>query len=313
LILLAAGLALAGAGAFAQVPQRPFVSSSLGVVTLKFGSSAECEHVPLPPPSPVPETPYPSAQGTCLFADGRVGPLPVATARQGETVSFSLKRYFQIVRVMVDGKTVELGAGKKVGWKVPGVGIYDVGLFVRWSEGMNYEEATYGLRLRVLSLAAANRSYLIQGNTQIGSFNLRLDPTLQGATEAFGAPTRVAKKRPISWNICQARWPEHGLTITFYNLGGQDSCEPQYGRFASATLTDRRWRTAKGLRIGDTFQKLTRMYAPRYWKGEWATLLSEIRRADCSLPRGCLYRILEAKVMNGRVVAFRVNYTAGGV
>jgi len=160
---------------------------------------------------------------------------------------------------------------------------------------------------------ALNKSYVIQGNSKIGSYDLRVDPTLQGATEVFGTPTRVGKIGRIGWNLCQGRWTEHGLTITFYNLGGEDSCKPQFGNFGRAILTDKRWRTAKGLRIGDTRYKMQSLYRPRYYKGEWATLVSEIRRFDCSLPKGCVYRMLEAKVMSGRVVAFRVNYTAGGV
>ncbi len=160
---------------------------------------------------------------------------------------------------------------------------------------------------------ALNKSYVIQGNTQIGSYKLRVDPTLQGAIEVFGTPTRVKRTGPQGWNACAARWAAHGINIWFYNLAGQDSCKPQYGAFGSATMTDKRWRTLKGLRIGDTYQKLTRLYSPRHFRGKWAVLVSEIRRADCSLPKGCLFPMVEAKVMNGRVVAFRVNYTAGGV
>ena len=160
---------------------------------------------------------------------------------------------------------------------------------------------------------AQNKSYVIQGNVQIGSYKLSVDPTLQGAIEVFGAPTRVKRGPRDGWNSCTARWAEHGVSIWFYNLAGQDSCKPQYGAFGSATLTDKRWRTAKGLRIGDTYQKLTRVYRPRHFAGQWTVLLSELRRADCSLPKGCLFPKLEAKVMDGRVVAFRVNATAGGV
>lgn len=159
---------------------------------------------------------------------------------------------------------------------------------------------------------AQNKSYVIQSNVQIGSYKLTVDPTLQGAIEVFGSPTRLGKARADS-EICQGRWAEHGLTISFYNLGGQNPCEAQYGNFLRAILTDKRWRTAKNLRIGDTYQKLTRLYHPRHFNGQWAVLLSELRRADCSLPKGCLFPKLEAKVMNGRAVAFRVNYTAGGV
>lgn len=126
----------------------------------------------------------------------------------------------------------------------------------------------------------------------------------------FGAPTRLAKTGTVS---CEGRWTEHRITISFYNLGGQDSCKPQYGNFGSAVMTGQQWRTAKGLRIGDTSYKMQSLYRPRHYRSQWATLLSEIRRFDCSLPRGCLYRKLEAKIMDGRVVAFRVNYTAGGV
>ena len=160
---------------------------------------------------------------------------------------------------------------------------------------------------------SVNKSKVIQGNAQIGSYKLRIDPTLQGAIEIFGSPTRKWRPSGAGAWACRTRWAAEGISMYFYNLGGEDACKPQYGNFGSATITGKGWRTAKGLRIGDTRRKMTSLYEPRHWYGQWATLLSRITHADCSLPKGCLFPMVEAKIVNGRVAAFRVNYLAGGV
>lgn len=154
---------------------------------------------------------------------------------------------------------------------------------------------------------AAEGAILIQGDTKLGRFSVQRDGTLQGAIEAFGDPSTL-RRHPRFRLTCYAGWPEIGLRITFYNLGGRDPCRPQWGYFSLAEITGDGWRTASGLRIGDPVRRLWVRYPraqphPPYW---WLV----IRRS----PYGdnSNYAGLSAKVRNGRVVAFLVRFPAGG-
>ena len=114
---------------------------------------------------------------------------------------------------------------------------------------------------------------------------------------------------------CRATWPRHGLTIDFYNLGGQDSCRPRYGRFSRAFLRGDHWTTTRGLRIGDSLAKLRRLYpGVRYRRGErgvWPSGYWLVPRRSI-FGAGGGYPGLLAEVRRGKVVAFQVRYPAGG-
>jgi hypothetical protein len=157
---------------------------------------------------------------------------------------------------------------------------------------------------------AAARSFVIQGDTNIGGYAVKADGTLDGAIEEFGEPTSL---RGTSYQgqpriACVARWPHLGLRISFYNLGGQDACEPQYGNFSEALITGKRWRTSKGLRIGDSARRLRSLYGRPRFTGQWAWLLTRYSPYG----GGAYYPGLEAKLLRDRVTAFRINYAAGG-
>jgi hypothetical protein len=111
------------------------------------------------------------------------------------------------------------------------------------------------------------------------------------------------------WNACVARWREIGLRIVFYNLGGQDAREPQFGYFRDAIITGKQWRTSAGLRIGQPWKYIFRYY-PRSRPSSSGTWWSLVRRR-WPYGGGGTYTGLAAKVMNGWVVAFQVYYQAG--
>jgi hypothetical protein len=154
------------------------------------------------------------------------------------------------------------------------------------------------------------RSFVIQGDTKIGGYAVKANGTLDGAVEEFGEPTSLRRGfyQGQPTGTCVARWRPLGLRITFYNLGGHDACEPQYGYFSEALLTGNQWRTAKGLRIADPARRLWVLYNPRRFTGPWASLLTRYTRIGTN----GYYAALEAKILRGRVTAFRVNYAAGG-
>jgi hypothetical protein len=88
---------------------------------------------------------------------------------------------------------------------------------------------------------AGQGAIVIQGDTKLGRFAVQRDGTLQGAIEAFGDPATL-RRHPRYRVTCYAGWPDIGLRITFYNLGGENPCTPQWGYFSLVEITGEDWR-----------------------------------------------------------------------
>lgn len=133
---------------------------------------------------------------------------------------------------------------------------------------------------------------VIDGDHAIGSFYVRRDGLLAGLIRSFGPPKQ---KRRVD-DVCEATWS--GLHATLYNLGGEDPCDPRYGRFLSAELRGGAWMTTEGLRIGDSVRKLRELYPRAQSVDGWYRLSPGVD--------------LRAQVVDERVRAFDVYYPAGG-
>jgi hypothetical protein len=160
------------------------------------------------------------------------------------------------------------------------------------------------------SPATAAPSFVIRGDTKIGTFAVQTDGSLAGAIRAFGAP-RLRR----SGEACTATWAAYGLTVSFYNLGGQNPCTPRYGRFSRAITHGPRWRTDKGLRVGLP-SSVVRKYYPRaafhrglrfYWPSGWWLVTRPERFGGTGTYPGLL-----AVTGNRTVVSFQVRFPAGG-
>ena len=159
---------------------------------------------------------------------------------------------------------------------------------------------------------ASATSFIVRGNSKIGAFAVKADGTLFGAIRAFGNPDSLRGRR----ESCIAVWGAYGLTIHFYNLGGQNACAPQYGFFSRAFMRGKRWRTASGLRIGAPVRLILR-YHPRatwhpgeryFWPSGWWLVV----RTSPYGPGDTPYPGLLAETRKGLVFGFQVRYAAGG-
>ena len=155
--------------------------------------------------------------------------------------------------------------------------------------------------------AATTRPLVVTGNTKIDTYRVQANGKLSGALRAFGKPT--SRTRHAQHGMCVVRWKRIGLQIDFYNLGGKNPCLGPTGNFGAATLTGTRWRTSAGLRIGAPLSAVqARHPSAREAAGErgagWWWLME--RTGDLGSSG------LEAKMVSGRVKAFRVTYQAGG-
>jgi hypothetical protein len=131
----------------------------------------------------------------------------------------------------------------------------------------------------------------------IGDFKPSRNPRLAAAIRAYGQPTTKSGRG----EVCRVRWARIGVRIRFQNFGAVDSCEPRHGLAQNAVIKgDPRWRTDKGLHIGDSVGTLRRLHprARRTSRG--------FRLVEGVLPFGrpTRYAVLGARVANGRVSAF---------
>ena len=162
--------------------------------------------------------------------------------------------------------------------------------------------------------AAGARSFVVKARGSqtslgsvraIGDFKPADDPTLRGAIRAFGEPTSATG----GGEICRVRWAGIGVRIRFQNFGGRDSCKPRGGHAQKAVLIgDRRWRTPRGLHLGDRLRKLTRLY-PRARRTPFG-----YRIVAGVLPFGepQPYAVLGARIADRRVRAFTLFIGAAG-
>lgn len=147
----------------------------------------------------------------------------------------------------------------------------------------------------LVPLAAAKTDYVIVGDVSVGGF--ARDGTVQDAIRVFGAP---ATRENQAYDKCTVSWPSQGVVMeTYYTNAASDPCGAK-GRHVKTTVTDRRWRTDKGLRIGDSLRKLRQLYpkARKDAPGRWRVTT----RSFAGLP----YPGLEAQIKNGRVTSFTV-------
>lgn len=175
---------------------------------------------------------------------------------------------------------------------------------------MRYAAVAAAVAFMSAGAAQAAPSFVIQNDTRIGSFAVKTDGSLAGAIRAFGQP-----KLRRTGEACAATWAQHGLKMSFYNLGGANPCAPKFGRFSKAMMHGTNWRTDKGLWIGmastsirhhyprATFKRGLRFYWPSGW---WLVTRREL------FGGGGFYPGLLAETARGKVVSFQVRYPAGG-
>lgn len=167
--------------------------------------------------------------------------------------------------------------------------------------------------ISAVALASSARVFAIRGDVKIGAYAVRSDGSLAGAIAAFGEPT--TRRHTYGRGSCRAAWPNHGLTIDFYNLGGADACDPDGGRFSRAYMRGKHWLTTKHLKIGDPVSKLRARYpTARLHIGErgfWPTGYWLVTRTS-NIGTGGSYPGLLAEISHGRVSGFQVRFPAGG-
>lgn len=129
---------------------------------------------------------------------------------------------------------------------------------------------------------------------------------LARATSAFGRPDAT---RRVSRDECRAVWRRIGLTLVYVDLSGGNPC--RVGVMLVATATSTRWRTDRGLRIGDRAARIRAVYprarlvAAAPYAGWWL-----IKRHTCPTTGSQAYPGLRARTSAHRVSALVVTVAA---
>ena len=156
--------------------------------------------------------------------------------------------------------------------------------------------------------ASAARTYTVRVSFQgyITHFGPLRPETQNGATLArasavFGDPTSVA---PVGngANACRVRWSGLRLRTLFANFGSATACSERFFRLQTATVRSRRFRTWRGLRVGDASSSIRRKHPGAVFRGNRWIIVSGVPRVgepDQAIPT------IEAIVSGGRVRVLR--------
>jgi hypothetical protein len=154
--------------------------------------------------------------------------------------------------------------------------------------------------LSVVPALAAPPPFVVQGDHAVAGLRIG-HATLADARERFGSPSSVRSR--ASGVECNVSWNRIGLKLAFLDFSGR-ACPD--GVLVTATITSRSaWRTAVGLRVGDSVARLGRLYpraslhrAAPPWTGYWL-----VTRRTCAEVGSVPYPGLLARVRTGRVTA----------
>jgi hypothetical protein len=139
----------------------------------------------------------------------------------------------------------------------------------------------------------------------IGDFKPSRNPTLGAAVDAYGVPS---SKRRVSRRSCKVTWNGPGVKILFANLGGGAPCGANRARAQTARAFGARWRTAKGLRVGQRLAQLRNLYTRATQHGDTWWLVTALN------PIGTPHRypVLSATVRDRTVRSFSLQILAAG-
>jgi hypothetical protein len=150
--------------------------------------------------------------------------------------------------------------------------------------------------------AEAAPTRVIQGDHVVGGLRMARGTATQ-AVARFGTPT----SKRAQGQSCLIAWGSLGLAINFLSFEGQPCTK---GVAVVATVTNRaHWRTALGLRKGDTIARLKTLFPhavrqtgePPGLNGFWL-----VPRRACEEVGGQPFPGLLARIINGRVSALVV-------
>ncbi len=176
-----------------------------------------------------------------------------------------------------------------------------------------------------VTAAAAGHTWAINASPKaisVGGYRIygagAWTPTYQQAVDRFGAPQSCVLRpfavgqKPAS-NYSRVRWRSLGLQAEFITYGmisdGGDACsKPRDVQLSTLTATGTQWRTALGLRVGDTVARLQQLY-PRALPHNNAFWIVTSKSVVGSVSTGPVFSVT---IREGRVTSFVFSIGAQG-
>lgn len=139
--------------------------------------------------------------------------------------------------------------------------------------------------------------------------------TLGHLVKRWGEPDRIVGPRSDR-TACVATWRSIGVVAYLANYGGADACSTRYGQIQELQLRGGRWRTSRGLALGNRAQRIARLYpkAKRGWNKRERLLRPYTTPCvgDCGAAGVADASAVHAVIRGGRVAMFRVAIYAAG-
>jgi hypothetical protein len=149
---------------------------------------------------------------------------------------------------------------------------------------------------------------------KMGNYDVIAHPTYADALRVLGRSTSCAL---TDRETADAKWTKLGMELHLETLAsipqGRNACTlPGSVYIATVMITGRKWRTVRGLHIGDSVSRLRRLYphatfAPAFGRRAW-WLVTDIGY----VPTRARYPVLLGIATAGRLGAFRVEVGAQG-
>lgn len=173
-----------------------------------------------------------------------------------------------------------------------------------------YAQASTSLLIRANASGITVSGWRIYGGSAL--------PSYAGAIAHLGVPQtctlqRFGADQPPAKNYSRARWVALGATATFITYGlipdGGDACsKPASVQLDALTLTGSRWRTDRGLQIGDPLSRLQRLYphALPHNGTFWIVTRHNVVGSESIVP------VFSVTIRSGHVASFRFAIGAQG-
>ena len=162
-----------------------------------------------------------------------------------------------------------------------------------------------------LVLTGAPASYQVNFPRAIGSFTYFVRGTYSAAVRAFGRPTYRKTTAAVT---CTVGWSSKGLRVYFASPARPCSrAGLAAAQYTGATFLSRRWSIDRGLRVGDSWARMRKLYPLSEQRDEHHKHRWRVRSALAVQP-GTMHKrraFIDANFHNRRIYRIDIGYEYG--
>jgi hypothetical protein len=138
--------------------------------------------------------------------------------------------------------------------------------------GHGWRGSFWALLVASLALSAlmgcgsgGTHDFIIEGDQSFGG--MPNPGSLARAIQQFGFPDQLYNPNPQTRYSCIARWEDDGITAQFIDWGGVGDasgppCTPRSQMILTGVVLHGNWETDSGLRVGDSLERVNKLYHP---------------------------------------------------